>query len=479
MEAIPDIFFNLYEKWSGEEASEIKAISSAGSNRKYYRITGSEQSLIGTFNEDKKENEAFFHFSETFFKAGLNVPKIYSIDQSRTYYLQEDLGDRSLFMLRMSEAKDRLSENTKKLYEKSLDELIKFQIRGIEKIDLNYCYPRKAMDRQAFLWDLNYFKYYFLKPQNILFDEEKLEDDFHAFIDLLLKADQNHFIYRDFQTRNIIIKNDEPYFIDFQGGRKGALQYDLASVLYQVKAQIPDETKKEFIEHYLNELKKHKKISSEEFLAHFYPYVLIRLIQVMGAYGFRGLIEKRSHFLESIPLAVESLRNALPDFSFLDMLPELKKCILDLTRNSRAQKQTSDLLVHIKSFAYKNGIPKDESRHGEGFVFDCRALPNPGRLEQYQHLSGKDISVINYLKEHKEIFEFQDHVFQLADQSINNYIQRKFTNLTINFGCTGGQHRSVFFAENLAKHLREKYDINIKLTHTNQNNWKLKNDSYE
>jgi len=464
----------LFKVWSKEKAISFAPINSAGSNRKYFRISGTGKKAIGVYNADIKENLAFIEFTKTFFKSGLNVPEVYAIGKDITTYLLEDLGDQSLFELRMKEASDSISEITIDYYKKSLSELLKFQFISKEKMDLSYCYPRSTMDRQSILWDLNYFKYYFLKPKNVLFDEQKLEDDFSKLIDLLSEANQDYFMYRDFQARNIMIHNRKPYFIDYQGGRKGALQYDLASILYQVKAQVPNSTKDELIEHYLTELSKYSDISKERFMIHFYPYVFIRLIQVMGAYGFRGLIEKRSHFIESIPLAIKSLKDSLPSFDFLKDLPELNLCIRELTKENQEIKKESKLIVNIKSFAYKAGIPKDTSGHGEGFVFDCRALPNPGRHIEYQQLNGMDKPVIDYLKKHAEIFSFLDHVTQLIDSSIDNYIDRGFTNLNINFGCTGGQHRSVFFAESIAQHLRNKYKIKIELTHTQKENWKLK-----
>ncbi len=461
----------LFTKWSGEEIKSFDPISSAGSNRKYYRISGKSKRAIGVFNKDIKENQAFIQFTKSFHQAKLQVPELYISGKEGQTYLLEDLGDQSLFDLKVSEPQGSSSKAVLDYYKKSLSELLKFQFIGKNKIDFSLCYPRAAMDRQSILWDLNYFKYYFLKPKNILFDEQKLEDDFHKFIDLVLEANQDYFMYRDFQARNIMIHNNEPYFIDYQGGRKGALQYDLASLLYQVKAQLPDSTKEDLIAHYLKELANFSEISKETFMAHFHPYVFIRLIQVMGAYGFRGLIEKRSHFIESIPIAIESLKNLLPKFSFLEDLPELNQCIQKLTEKTQLLNEKSKLVVRIKSFAYKAGIPKDDSGHGEGFVFDCRALPNPGRLKEYKHLSGLDKEIIDYLKKHAKVFSFLDHIYQLVDQSIDNYIERDFTNLNINFGCTGGQHRSVFFAESLVKHLKNKYKIKIELTHTQEANW--------
>lgn len=464
----------LFKVWSKEKAISFTPINSAGSNRKYFRISGESKTAIGAFNVDIKENLAFIKFSKTFFKEGLNVPEVFAIGKDITTYLLEDIGDQSLFELRMKEPSDSIAEITIDYYKKSLSELLKFQFISKDKIDFSFCYPRSTMDHQSILWDLSYFKYYFLKPKNVLFDEQKLEDDFHKLIDILLEANQDYFMYRDFQARNIMIHKNKPYFIDYQGGRNGALQYDLASILYQVKAQLPNSAKEKLIEHYLTELSKYSDISKENFMTHFYPYVFIRMIQVMGAYGFRGLIEKRSHFIESIPLAIESLRNLLPKFNFLIDLPELAQCMQALMAENQEIREESKLIVGVKSFAYKAGIPKDVSGHGEGFVFDCRALPNPGRYKEYQHLNGMDKPVIDYLKNHAEIFSFLDHVTQLIDSSIDNYIDRGFSNLNINFGCTGGQHRSVFFAESIAQHLRNKYKIKIELTHTQKENWKLK-----
>ncbi|MCP4553434.1 MAG: phosphotransferase [Bacteroidetes bacterium] len=461
----------LFTEWAGETPNSILPLPAAGSNRKYFRITSASKCAIGVFNEDRKENQAFIEFSKVFNQLNFSVPQLYKIGKEVTNYLIQDLGNQTLFDLRQAEPHNSISKTVLDYYRKSLSELLKFQFLGIERINLNDCYPRKAMDRQSILWDLNYFKYYFLKIKNIQFDEQLLENDFHKLIDLLLEADQNYFMYRDFQSRNIMIYNNSPYFIDYQGARLGALQYDLASILYQVKAKIPDSIKEELIAYYLNKLSSYSKSAEESFLKHFYPYVFIRLIQVMGAYGFRGLIEKRTHFIESLPLAIDSLKNLISHFTFINEMPELNKCILMLARENQEIKRRSRLLLKIKSFAYKAGIPADNTSHGEGFVFDCRSLPNPGRLKKYQYLSGQDNIVANYLKEHAEVFSFLDHVYRLVDGSIDNYIERDFTNLNVNFGCTGGQHRSVFFAESLKTHIETNYQINVELTHTQKPNW--------
>lgn len=467
----------LFTEWAGDKPISIVPIPAAGSNRKYFRITNDSKCVIGVFNVDKKENRAFIEFSKVFIKMNFLVPQLYAIGKGGNNYLLQDLGDQTLFDLRQSEPGNSISNTVLDYYKKSLRELLKFQFLDLNKINLNYCYPRKAMDRQSILWDLNYFKYYFLKIKNIQFDEQLLESDFHKLIDLLLEADQNYFMYRDFQSRNIMIHDDSPYFIDYQGARTGALQYDLASILYQVKAQLPDTIKEELIAYYLKKLSFYSKSAEKTFLTYFYPYVFIRLIQVIGAYGFRGLIEKRSHFIESLPLAIESLKNLISRFTFLNKMPELNKCIQILVQETRETQKHSNLLLRIKSFAYKAGIPADESGHGEGFVFDCRALPNPGRLKDYQHLSGLDPKVANYFKDHAEVYSFLDHIYHLVDGSIKNYIKRDFKNLNVNFGCTGGQHRSVFFAESLKIYVEANYKINIELTHTQKSEWIKKNNN--
>jgi hypothetical protein len=317
-------------------------------------------------------------------------------------------------------------------------------------------------------WDLSYFKYYFLKLAQIDFDEQALEDDFQAFTDFLLKAPRDYFLYRDFQSRNIMISNDKLYFIDFQGGRKGALQYDVASLLYDAKAGIPVEIREELLEHYIQNLKKYFSIDPAEFKSLYYGYVLIRIMQAMGAYGFRGFYEKKAHFLASIPYALQNMKEVL---SFLELpmkLPTLIPVLKKLTESQRLMEigtSRNKLKVSINSFSYKRGIPVDETGHGGGFAFDCRALENPGRYEQYKKHTGKDLRVIEFLKKDEDVQRFITNVTQIIEISIDNYLKREFNNLMINFGCTGGQHRSVFMAEYFAEYLRNKYNVNVALRH--------------
>ncbi len=321
------------------------------------------------------------------------------------------------------------------------------------------------------LWDLSYFKYYFLKLARIHFDEQLLEDDFQRFTEYLLSADSNHFMYRDFQSRNIMLKNGGVYFIDYQGGRKGALQYDLASLLYDGKADIPQQTRNELFEYYLDQLEKILPVDRYEFKRFFRGFVIIRIMQAMGAYGFRGFYEKKEHFLKSIPFALDNLDYLLQRLDLPVELPELTKVLKAVTGSTflRSIGQVQhNLTVRISSFSYKKGIPADPSGNGGGFVFDCRAINNPGRYAEFKPLTGKDLPVHQFLEEKSEMKQFLGAVMQLVDQSVKNYIDRGFTHLSVNFGCTGGRHRSVYAAEKLAEHVRNNFPVNVVLSHSEQ-----------
>lgn len=462
-----DNLVQLYNLSIDDKIQRIDVLGTTASNRSYYRLYGKQKNCIGVYHENDEENAAFISFSEHFKSLNICVPAILAHDLSKCIYLIEDLGDECLY--------DYLPDLGKAVtyYKKAISELIKLQTKALEGINLNLCTPRSSLDYQSLAWDLNYFKYYFLKLNNITFNEQKLEDDFQKFANYLLESEQNYFIHRDFQSRNILIANEKTYLIDYQGGRKGPLQYDIVSLLFQVKANLSDEIKDELLTYYLDEISKHINLNRDQFLKYYYPFALMRLMQVMGAYGFRGLFEKKSHFIESIPYAINSLNSLLPKLLISKEYPELFKSLNKIS-NIKASKRKGNLTIHIKSFAYKHGIPVDNTGHGEGFVFDCRFLPNPGRLSEYKSKSGKDSEVICYLKNYPEVHQALDQFKQISEQAINNYLDRKFEHLSINFGCTGGQHRSVYFAETLSYHLKEKYNINIKLEHTQENNWKNK-----
>jgi len=444
----------------------------SGSYREYIRMHSMHHRVIGTWNEDEKENNAFVSFSNHLRSSGVNVPEIYAYDAKARIYLQEDLGDVTLFsFLTDVRAKNGFSSEITEAYRKVVSVLPDIQVTAGKGIDFNFCYPRKAFDRQSMMWDLNYFKYYFLKLAKVSFDEQALEDDYATFCDYLLKAESNFFMMRDFQSRNILLRDNEPWFIDYQGGRRGALQYDLASLLYDAKADIPQAVREELIEEYLNSLAKIYPVNRKEFKQYFYGYVLIRMMQAMGAYGFRGFYEKKAHFLKSIPFALENLNVVMKKIDIPIQLTELYNVLNSLSKSevlkSIAAKET-ELTVAITSFSYKKGIPADPSGNGGGFVFDCRALPNPGRLVEYQKLTGKDREVIVFLEAYPEVEEFLNLVFNLVDQSVKGYLERQFSNLSVQFGCTGGQHRSVYSAERLAAHLRNNFPVKIVLNHREQ-----------
>ena len=464
----------LFEKWAGETAKTLSKLPQSGSDREYYRISGSTKTAIGVYNSDSKENRAFLSFTKHFSNYKLNVPIILQEDIANNIYLENDLGDETLFGFLSNERKaTEFPDSAKIPYKKILKELPKFQITASEGLNYSVCYPRVKFDKQSMMWDLNYFKYYFLKLAKIPFDEQLIENDFEKFTAFLLETETDYFMYRDFQSRNIMIVNETPYFIDYQGGRKGALQYDLASLLFDAKANIPFSVKRELLNYYLETLHKFIDYDEVDFLKYFWGYVLIRILQAMGAYGFRGFYEKKEHFLQSIPPALENLEWLLNNIKFDVDLPELFSVLKQLVKSDELKKfghqsATEKLTVQITSFSYKHGIPEDYSGNGGGFVFDCRAIHNPGRYDEYKALTGKDDKVKEFLLSKSNISKFLKNVFALVENSVKVYAKRKFTHLSVNFGCTGGQHRSVFCAEALAEYLQKNENIEIELHHREQ-----------
>jgi aminoglycoside/choline kinase family phosphotransferase len=461
----------LFERWSGEPVTGLAPLPPSGSDRRYYRISGQKTTVLGAHNPDDKENRAFMAFSRHFHQQGLPVPQIYAEALDAQVYLLEDLGDTTLFgYLSSARTGQAFPDDVLALYQRVLAELPRFQILAAQHLDYRVCYPRARFDKQSMLWDLNYFKYYFLKLAKIPFDEQLLEDDFQRFTDYLLDTRCDYFLYRDFQSRNIMLYGGEPYFIDYQGGRRGALQYDVASLLYDAKADIPQTVRTDLLQYYLTGLQRVIRLEAREFTDYYYGYVLIRLMQALGAYGFRGFYEQKAHFLQSVPYALANLAWLLDHVRLPVTIPTLLAVLRVLTESTALKRlgHHPPLRVRINSFSYKRGIPVDDSGHGGGYVFDCRALPNPGRYPEYQTLTGKDAAVIEFFKQEPEVGRFLDTVFQLADQSVTAYQARQFSNLMVSFGCTGGQHRSVYCAEQLARHLRETFDVAIILRHVEQ-----------
>ena len=466
----PDIQTILAEltRSIGETPVEIIPVAESGSARKYHRIVTEKHSLIGTYNDNVEENEAFLTFSKHFHKLKLNVPEVYAVNEENTCYLQSDFGDDNLFNhVQNALLSGGYGENTIALFKKALEHLIKFQVIGHQGLDYSKAYPTPSFDKQAILGDLNYFKYYFLKPhEEISFNETRLDRDFNAFADFVSQAPCDFFMYRDFQSRNIMVKDNELYFIDFQGGRKGPLNYDVVSLLYQVKAQIPQTTRDVLVLYYKKVLSQFIDPETVRFDTYQPYFVYLRLMQVLGAYGFRGLIQKKSHFIESIPYALREL-NTWNENHPLNDYPELQKVISQLsTINYQLSTINSKFTVTINSFSFKKGYPNDFSGNGGGFVFDCRALPNPGREPQFKTKTGRDYEVIDYLMAKPPIHEFLNHVKGIVSQSVENYKERHFSNLMVSFGCTGGQHRSVFFAQTIYEWLKATHpDIHLKLNH--------------
>ncbi len=460
---------NLFKQTFNEERITSEKLPASGSSRIYYRIKSRNNSAIATYNTDKKENIVFLHFSEVFKKNGINVPEIFAKDIENNIYLQEDLGDETLFeKIQKTRTENKFPENLIPVYKEAVEQLAELQINGSKGIDYSLCYPRLAFDKQSIMWDLNYFKYNFLKFTDIVFDEQLLENDFNTFSDYLLNTNTDFFLYRDFQSRNIMLHKNKIYFIDYQGGRKGALQYDLVSLLYDAKADIPENIRKILAEHYIIYADNLIKINKNEFYEYYYAYALIRIMQAMGAYGYRGLYEKKQHFIDSIPFGLNNLKEIMSEVKILSKLPELKRILSELPASEKLKNimTKNKLTVTIKSFSYKRGIPYDQTGNGGGYVFDCRIINNPGRIEKYKKLCGKDKEVADFLEAEKDTEIFFTNIKEILKISVNNYISRNFKNLSVNFGCTGGQHRSVYFAEKTADFLRNNFDINVELIHT-------------
>lgn len=469
MQQTTEALKHLYKQYKGQEVLTCIPLAASGSDRVYYRLTSANHSLIGTYNADERENDAFFAFSKLFLELGLRVPEVLAKDLKNHVYLQTDLGDITLFELLSTEG---FTPRVKALYREVVRQLPLLQTSNSAGFDFNQCYPRFAFDKQSMAWDLNYFKYYFAKLSGISFDEQSLEDDFNALMAYLLKAPANTIMLRDYQSRNVMIVNETPYFIDFQGARKGPMHYDLASLLYDAKANLSDEFRDELLELYLESIESIVSADKQPFREFFYGFVLIRILQALGAYGYRGFYQRKKLFLQSIPYALKNISKILKYHHPPVALPALDALLLKMVDSeSLAALTKPELKVKIQSFSFKQGVPEDISGHGGGFVFDCRALPNPGRLEKYKTLSGEDEAVSQYLAGRPETATFLSGIYTIVDQAVENYMSRGFTSLTVNFGCTGGQHRSVFCALQLSAHLNKKYNLNISPAHLMREKW--------
>ncbi|TDO26659.1 RapZ C-terminal domain-containing protein [Sediminibacterium goheungense] len=477
MEAVIKGIDQLFLAVRQRPTDRIEKLPQSGSDRIYFRLYAGDETFIATYNLNQKETHTFIEFSRHFKNAGLPVPEILGVNADNTIYIQEDLGTESL--LNQLE-KHGHADLPYQLFQKSLAALARIQILGDKGLDYSLCLTAKEFGKQAILSDLLYFKYYFLDTLQLPYDKQAMLDDFEALSTYLTHTQYKYFMFRDFQSRNIIVKDGEVSFIDFQGGMKGALQYDVASLLWQAKAELSEEWKNSLLEYYMDQIDLLLKESVDRitFVSQYNGYVLIRLLQVMGAYGFRGLFERKAHFLASIPLALRNLKFFIEHKRIGIITPEFDRVLKLVVTDEMIQRfeppqanEQTPLVIHINSFSYKKGIPGDESENGGGFVFDMRGILNPGRFDDYKKLSGQDKSVQDFLEQRTKMNEFLNSVWDLVDITVEEYLKRGFDHLMINFGCTGGQHRSVYAAEQTARHLRNKYKVKIILHHTNKENW--------
>lgn len=464
---VTTILKDLYQSCIGQPPEGIAELPSSGSNRRYFRLTGA-RSLIGVSGAAPEENKAFIYMSAHFRENGLPVPQVFIQSDDSRFYLQEDLGDTLLFDAIGNGRRSRVfNEEEKNLLRKTIRLLPAIQFAGADGFDFNRCYPQAEFNRRSILWDLNYFKYCFLKATRLEFQEDRLEDDFQGMADVLLRGSSDTFMYRDFQSRNVMIRDGEPWLIDFQGGRKGPVYYDVASFLWQAKARYPEELRLELLQEYMEALRRYVPVDERRFMGRLRHFVLFRTLQVLGAYGFRGYFERKPHFIQSVPFAIGNLRRLLEE-GFPEY-PYLGHVLRELTGLKQFSDDGGKLKVRIVSFAYKKGIPEDPTGNGGGFIFDCRAIRNPGKYERYNRFIGLDEPVVRFLEEDGEITRFLEHVFAIVEASVRRYMERGFADLMIGFGCTGGQHRSVYAAQRLAEHLNHKFGVKIHLTHREQN----------
>ena len=466
-----DVLKKLFEQHFHSPVTRVQPLQGqlGGSGRKIIRLANEELSAIGVLYDVREENVAFLEFSKHFRGHGLPVPEIYAEDLSQGAYLEEDLGDTTLFEFLSKNRLGRdIAPQSVEAYRKVVAMLPRFQIEAGRDLNYKVCYPRAIFDRQSITWDLNYFKYYFLRLAGIPFNEQSLEDDFCRLTEFLLSANLDYFLYRDFQSRNIMLRDGQPSFVDYQGGRKGALQYDIASLLYDAKADLPPELRQQLLDRYIDRLGDFIELKRELFMRYYYAYVYVRIMQALGAYGFRGFYERKTHFLQSVPYALTNLRWLLQHIELPIALPTLMDAFTNMVASEKLQSRApkeGNLIVQIFSFSFRGGVPKDETGHGGGFVFDARSIPNPGREERFKTLTGKDAPVIDYLNQQESAHQFLASVMSLVDASVNTYQHRGFTSLTVSFGCTGGQHRSVYFAEQLAKRLKGRNGVEVVVRH--------------
>ncbi|WMJ73972.1 RNase adapter RapZ [Cytophagaceae bacterium ABcell3] len=480
MPTIIDQVKAFFENWKPELAiQDIKQLALAGSDRMYFRVSTAQRPYIVTYNTNVRENTAFLEFTKHFSSKQISVPEVYHVSADKQFYVQADLGSTSLLDKLQEEG---YTDHTFELYQKTLAQLARLQIQGGTGLNYDYCIATRSFDRHAIYSDLLYFKYYFLRALKLPYDKNLLLNDFEMLSYFLMQEKNKFFMHRDCQSRNVMVKDDKVYFIDYQGGMQGALQYDVASMLWQAKAALPYEWRDELFDYYFDRVNDllNGQLKRDEFLDNYHGFVLIRMLQTLGAYGYRGLFERKPHFISSIPYALKNLKWFLENKSIPIRLPELQKALEAMTsddiiaryENIKATDE-SKLVVKVHSFSYKKGLPEDPSGNGGGFVFDCRGILNPGRFAPYKKLTGRDKEVKDFLVYQTEMPTFLQHVYSLVDISVSDYLKRGFESLQVSFGCTGGQHRSVFAADSVAKHLEDKFGVKVELKHIVQEekNW--------
>jgi aminoglycoside/choline kinase family phosphotransferase len=486
-----DVLKQLFERHFCRPVEQVQPLQGGlgGSGRNIFRLTHQDLGAVGILYRVREENVAFLDFSRHFRSRGLPVPEIYETELDAGAYLEEDLGDVTLFQfLSDHRAGDDIASEVVEAYRKVVAHLPRFQIEASRDLNYKVSYPRSSFDGQSIAWDLNYFKYYFLKLAGIPFNEQELEKDFGRLTRFLLTAPRDYFLYRDFQSRNVMLRGGEPFFLDYQGGRKGALHYDIASLLYDAKADLPPPLRQQLLEHYLASLARFTKLTQEEFMRHYYAFVYVRIMQALGAYGFRGFYERKPHFLQSVPFALKNLHWLLEHVTLPIALPALLGAFEHMIASEELRhlvapaeaagtqgiaesvaapaSPRANLALKIFSFSFhQSALPKDESGHGGGFIFDARALPNPGREERFRPLTGKDAAVIDHLSTQPSVREFLASATSMVEASVKNYQQRGFNSLMVGFGCTGGRHRSVYLAEALARHFRGRQGLDVLVRH--------------
>lgn len=465
-----DILIQLFREHFKTKPDSFQLLPRSGSPRVYIRMKSKKISCLGVYNENIAENKAFFSFTKSFLKSRLNVPYIYNIHENQQYYLIEDLGDLSLKQ-ELDNLGSSSSDSKKKAgyYKQAIKDLIKFQLTEENKIDYSLCFPRDRFDKQSILWDLNHFKYFFVKLSGISFDEQALENDFQEIAENLSRVSNSFFLFRDFQSRNIMISNEKLYYIDYQGGRKGALQYDVASLLFEAKTNLSDNFRKEMLEFYIDELSNNSNIHREDFLKDFYGFVFIRILQALGSYGLRGWVEKKALFLQSVPYALKNLKWLHENTLIPNAYSELNRIVKNLYSNEKlyryAPANKEKLTILIQSFSYRNQLPDDLTGNGGGFIFDCRGINNPGKYPELKEYTGKDSIIAKFFLEKSEMTSFLDDIKSIISRSVKQYNLEGYKHLQLSFGCTGGRHRSVFAAEKIKQYLEQNSDVIVELSH--------------